>query len=78
MPSLNTTAKVTLAGEEFSPRARVVTHHSRVRVFSGKQTLLDEQFTSMDKLNRKNWNITLEDGRLMQITGQGCGCGGRQ
>lgn len=74
MGHLNTKGTLTLDGAEHT--GRIVTHHGRLRVFAGKQTVFDEQVTDLDRISRNTWSFTLQDGQMGQIAGTGCGCGG--
>lgn len=75
MGSLNTRGILTLNDETFE--GRIVTHHGRLRIFKVKDTIFDQQVTTLDRLSRKTWSVTFEGGQIGQIQGTGgCGCGG--
>lgn len=71
---LNVRGTVTMNGDSFT--GRVNTYRGRLSVRQGKELLLDVQTVSIDRLSKKQFSATLEDGTVLSIATEGCGCGG--
>lgn len=67
---------LTLDGVEYAGRVTASIGHLKVTQVPGKTLLLDTTYETFDRLDRKNWSITLADGRVAQARSTGCGCRG--
>lgn len=67
---------LTLDGTEHRGRVTASAGLLRVTQVPGKQVLVEAPFSTFDRLDRRNWSITLEDGRVAQAKSEGCGCRG--